>query len=413
MKTINHRRTELIDYFQTHNSQCIYRLRVLHGKLNEYLFQSTVRLLRKLKSKRNLVVATAFHGKIYGDNPMYIIEKIHELSPKTQIVWIYSGNDDHGIPAYVHVVRKNSEVIRELARASIMIGNCRCHKFLESRADQLNIDTWHGGLGFKKIGLDAKSFQRKSRTQTLSGFDFIISNSDFLSKAYRSAFRYDGVIWKCGYPIEDALIAGDSERQMVYERYHLSNETRIVLYAPTYRSQYRWHCTMDSKQIVEAFQRRFGGKWEMIVHWHQLMPVEDRKLSGTIDATDISSMQSLVKAADACISDYSSSIFQAVQHHIPCFVYADDYEVYSRAQGLYLDFDEQPFPYALTEEALIDNILRYDAELWEEKWKQYQVRMGHIVTGHSAEDVARVCVDFLNGKPKAEIMKEIPFETEY
>lgn len=121
----------------------------------------------------------------------------------------------------------------------------------------------------------------------------------------------------------------------------------------------------------------------------------------------------MVKAADAFISDYSSSIFQAVQCHIPCFLYADDYEEYNMDRGLYYPLDEQPFPYAFTNEQLIDNILHYDAALWEEKWQQYRKRMGHIVTGHSAEDVAKVCVDFLNGKPKADIMKEIPFETRF
>lgn len=136
-------------------------------------------------------------------------------------------------------------------------------------------------------------------------------------------------------------------------------------------------------------------------------------MPGAIDVTDTASMQGLVKSADAFISDYSSSIFQAVQRHIPCFVYADDYEVYNTERGMYLTLDEQPFPYALTEEALIGNILHYDVDLWEEKWQQYAKRMGHIVTGHSAEDVAKVCVDFLNGKPKSDIMNEIPFETRF
>lgn len=80
---------------------------------------------------------------------------------------------------------------------------------------------------------------------------------------------------------------------------------------------------------------------------------------------------------------------------------------------MYYPLEEQPFPYALTNEKLVENILHYDSAEWSERWKQYQIRMGHMVTGHSAEDVAKVCEDFLNGKSKAEIMKEIPFEINY
>lgn len=371
--------------------------------------------MSSISQKRNCIVATAFSGKKYADNPKCIIERIHELSPKTEIVWLHSQHYDACFPSYVRPVCFDNKisVVMELARASIIIENDGTFPYIVKREDQIHIETWHGGLGFKKMGMDDNSKTRKTANYTNSSNDFYISNSDHLTKVYRSAFRYTGPVWKCGYPIEDALLNEVKGKPFLHEQYRISQDIRVILYAPTFRKQHKWRCTLNTPNVVDAFQKRFGGKWRVIVHWHQFMQENDEELIGAINVTNAADFQSIIKESDAFISDYSSSIFQAVQRHIPCFVYADDYEEYNMDRGLYYPLDEQPFPYALTEEALIDNILHYDSALWDEKWKQYQVRMGHIVTGHSAEDVAKVCVDFLNGKLKSDIMKEIPFETRF
>lgn len=411
---------KLKQYVHSQQNGWIYKLRVLHGRIYDWLLMHKCYWRAKLTPKSNTVVATAFTGKMYGDNPGYIIEKIHELSPGTEFVWICDDTADAHIPAFIHSVsyQEQDEILKYLAKAMVIIDNNWCFRNQTRQEDQLHIQTWHGGLGFKKIGADSASHISPKKMKTGAAalnriYDFCISNSDFLTKVYRSAYGYDGLVWKCGYPIEDAVLTGNNERLECRNRYRIPEGTRIVLYAPTFRTVYRWQSKLHVSRVVNAFQKRFGGDWVLLVHWHQEMCSEDRILPGAIDVTGTSSMQELVKAADACITDYSSSIFQAVLRQIPCFVYADDFEEYNMDRGMYLTFDEQPFPYALTNEELIDNILNYDSAVWNEKWKQYQIRMGHIVTGHSAEDIAKVCVDFLNGKPKAEIMKEIPFETQY
>ena len=402
----------IVDSWHAHDSGWIFSLRVLHGKVHEWWFGKIVNWRAKWTKKENLVVATAFTGKKYGDNPRYIIEKLHDRSPQTTIQWLCEESIKESLPPYIQAVdmKNRKEVVRALAKASIIIENNRCFYSLSQQSDQLHIDTWHGGLGFKKIGRDADEF---SKGRIRNGCDLFLSNSDHLTKVFRSGFLYRGPVWKVGYPIEDALLTSDMDKRTFLERYHIAEGTQIVLYAPTHRSHDSWRSKIIPANIIKALEHRFGGKWVLVVHWHQIMNGKDKCLPGAIDVTDTANMQGLVKTADAFISDYSSSIFQAVQRHIPCFVYADDYEAYNVDRGLYYPLEEQPFPYALTEKALIDNILHYDAAVWEEKWQQYRKRMGHIVTGHSADDVAKVCVDFLNGKSKADIMKEIPFETRF
>lgn len=407
-----------IKYVHSQNDGVIFRLRVWHGIIREYHSKCSY-AIASLGGKKNKVIATSLAGKGYAGNPQLIFEQIHAFSPDTDLVWLQAENHDYSCPEYVRIIPASfsGSLLQELASASVVIDNCLYFRSVSGGKRMLWIQTWHGGLGLKKIGDDEANRQTskklKKEGRLKNGYDLYLSDSDHLTRIYRSAFDYQGPVWKCGYPIEDELQIDRGERQTVRERYGLAEDTPILLYAPTFRSKHRWCCQLDVEKVLSACIQKFGGNWVLAVHWHPHMNPADKNLPGALDVTDTQSMQELVKAADAFISDYSSSIFQAVQCHIPCFIYADDYESYKMDRDLYYSFEELPFPYAFTNEDLERNIAEYDAALWEERWQAFAKRMGHVVTGHSAEDVAKVCVDFLNGKPKAEIMKEIPFETRF
>lgn len=402
----------ILKYIYSHEDGWLHALLMFKCAFDEWIFGNRVHLLSKRTKKQKSVVATAFWGNQFGDNPRFIVEKLHELAPDTDIVWVRSKGSDNCFPPYVRTIdfENKKALIRELARASIIIDNNKCFNNIVIQPDQLHIQTWHGGLGFKKIGFEAVTNKYKRVGCSDDSYDFFISNSDHITKTYRTAFKYQGPVWKCGYPVDDALLTDENERRLCHEQYNIPDDTHILLYGPTFRTPYKWLCQFRVDRVLEAFQKRFGGKWVMLVHWHPYVAQEDRVLPGAIDATDTKDMQRLIKAADAFISDYSSCIFQSACRNIPCFVYADDYEDYRQKRGLYYSLDEQPFPYALSEEKLVDNIISYDRAEWEKIWKRYAEQMGFVMTGHSAEDIARVCADFLDGKPKGKIMAELPFD---
>lgn len=409
----------LKQYIHTKNSGPVYVLRLMHGKLVSVWWRLRFFIFDTFMKKRECVVATSFHGELYGDNPALILEKIHQDKPDTEVIWLVAPKFACEVPDYIHVVPfgNTNKTLMCIARAAVVIDNDQCCIHYMLNRHQLRIQTWHGGLGIKRIGEDAAcssvKVQKRLRSKQREGYDFYLSNSSHLSQVYRTAYDYDGLIWRSGYPIEDELYIDRGEKKTIRGEYGLPEDSHIVMYAPTFRGKYTWICNLNVEQIANAFQKRFGGKWYAMVHWHPNMQNDYRKLDGAIDVTENQNIQELIKASDAFISDYSSSIFQAVQCDIPCFIYADDYESYKTDRDLYYSFDELPFPYALSQETLLSNIEHYDMNYWHDRWKSFQVRMGHIVTGHSAEDIAKVCVDFLTGKPKSDIMKEIPFETRF
>lgn len=364
-------------YIHKKDSAFFYRLRFAHGKLAIIWERIRFFFFYTFLKKRKCVVATSFNGKLFGDNPALILDKIHQDKPDTEVIWLVDPKFACEVPDYIHVVPfgNTNKTLMCIARAAVVIDNHRsCIHYMLNR-HQLRIQTWHGGLGMKRLGYDATASdaltQKRAYSKQKVGYDFYLSNSSHLSQVYRTAYDYDGLIWRCGYPIEDELHIDRGERKTIFDEYGLREDSHIVMYAPTFRDKYTWICNLNVEQIANAFQKRFGGKWYVMVHWHPSMQNEYRKLEGAIDVTENQNIQELIKASDAFITDYSSSIFQAVQCDIPCFIYADDYESYKMDRDLYYTFDELPFPYALSQETLINNIEHYDVNYWYDRWKRF------------------------------------------
>lgn len=75
---------------------------------------------------------------------------------------------------------------------------------VKKKKNQIAINTWHGGLGIKKIDNDVPKFKNDPKLFREIEFtskitDIFISNSDFLSNIFRRAFGYNGTIKKLGF----------------------------------------------------------------------------------------------------------------------------------------------------------------------------------------------------------------------
>lgn len=375
----------------------------------------TFRILRLLPLQ-NKVVGTTFKGKKYGDNTQFIFEAIHEMSPKVKLVWLVDPNEEYCLPDYVKRVsyHRGFGLVFHVSTAKVVIDTHRFQTWIEKRPGQCFIETWHGGLGIKKIDGDVDKFQTSplvmgevAHTNELA--DVFISQSDHLSQIYRSAFGYMGPIWKCGYPKNDCLIVGDAKKAKDIRQYlSLPDGIHTCLYAPSFRD-YFYHemhvdvYNVDFGRLKDSLEKRFGGEWKILVRWHPLfakqiaeaMSIEE----GMIDTTQYPDMQALLLAVDAVVSDYSSCLFDAALRNIPCFTYATDFEQYKADRGVYYEMEELPFPYARNNDELARNIEAFDQEDYRSKWEAFKVRTGLHETGHAANDIAEKIVGFLNGEP--------------
>lgn len=363
---------------------------------------------------KNKVVATSFNGMKYEDSPRLIIEAVHKINPDVDLVWLTDSSRNESIPDYTRKVpfKLTLKTIFEMATAKVWVSNNLFNRNVVKRTGQIYIETWHGGLGIKKIVADVKGFPKKD-LERLSSFldiaDVFISNSDHLSAVFRSALGYKGSIWKCGYPKNDHLCGDCSCAQVeLRKNLHLELDSKILVYAPTFR-QSIWEnqkeynvdvYNIDYKKIELALCNRFGGKWIVCVRWHPALRTVSHKLvvpNSVIDVTEYPNMEELVKGCDAFLTDYSSCVFDAAFVEKPCFLYTPDFEEYKKEQGVYYELADLPFSYAYNNEDLAENILSFSEKYYKSKWESFKRKMGAYESGHASYDIANVICEYIKG----------------
>lgn len=374
-------------------------------------------LLRIFPIQKNKVVVSSHSGKRYDDNQKFMMDELHKLCPEADIVWVKDPKCYYELPDWIRPVRWRSwRWLYEYATAKIWTNNCTEPDYFVKRRGQMYIETWHGGLGIKKVAMDSIGDSAKVRNDRrylkgTSMADVYISNSDHLSIIYRRAFRYNGPIWKCGYPKNDVFVNGNPEfGRKARKELSIPEGNKVLLYAPTWRLRFKenQHIDMnvydiDMQRLKQALTEKYGGEWTMLLRFHPLLSLYVKGYQEAhpevMDVTDYPDMQSLLMATDVMISDYSSCIFDAALRRIPCFTYATDFDQYKyEERGVYYEMEELPFPYAKNNDELVQNVRAFELEDFLKRWDAFCVRMGLNETGHAARDIAEKMADFLNGK---------------
>ena len=386
--------------------------------------------LCRLLPLQDKIVGSTFWGRKYGDNTQFVLEELHRINPGVKIVWIRNFKYKYDVPGYMKVVSHFAHwrTAYEYATAKVWLDTHRFPGNARKRKGQLVIETWHGGLGIKKLDLDVPKFREMKRVvrevnRTSALANLFISNSTHLTKIYRSAFNYRGKIWRAGYPKNDALFQERGPfRKKIRDLYGIPQGTRILLYAPTFRDNFnetgfdRGPFDIHFDKLQGALQERFGGDWKILVRWHPVMANSMKDIaeiygSSVIDATRYPDMQELIMATDATLSDYSSCIFDAAMLAMPCFMFATDFEEYKQDRGVYYELEDLPFPCGRNNDELLERVRNFNAEEYNATWKAFTERVGLHETGHAAKDIATVINEFIKGNsvPLNEIQNdEIP-----
>jgi len=95
----------------------------------------------------NKIVFISFGGKSYSDNPRAISEKLHEMYPEFEIVWLFNNPEEKRkvVPDYVQCVKAGSyRALKELATAKFWVDNFCKPLYTYKSKKQVYIQTWHG-----------------------------------------------------------------------------------------------------------------------------------------------------------------------------------------------------------------------------------------------------------------------------
>lgn len=398
------------------------RLREIFGLYNEGMHKVISFMGIKLKFARKghyenvkvnpkKIVFYNYIGSSYGCNPKYIAEEIIAQNLGYELVWIVDDLklvNKESFPAVIKIFAvEDKKAMSEVSSAKVIVSNMRLNKLIKAgwrkKAEQTYIQTWHGSLGIKKIELAANRlkkdrFWKKQEEVDRAYMDYIISNSIFEDDVFKEAFSLeDGKkILRYGHPRNDVFFASNEFKTKISEKVHkklgIDKETKILLYAPSYRDDKSNECyDIDAAKVLEAHQKRFGGNWVLMVRLHprarkfaeSLFSFSDK----VVDAGSYDDMQELLLTADSMITDYSSGIFDFMMNGKPGFIFAIDRNKYDEMRGLYYPLEATPFSVAEDNDSLIKNIKDFDEEEYKNRIETFIAGKGLTEDGKASARV--------------------------
>lgn len=377
------------------------------------------------KNKKNVILFLHQKGKkTYGGNMKFVADEIIRQKLPCQIYFYVKHSvirelkvekkNNYGFPKQIKIVKHKSRLLKMACKSDVIVTDNHLPKILlklfEKKPNQLVINTWHGSLGIKKIGMEGHGFNEHTKQKflkLLNCLDVMISNCEWESNVYRNSIGWVGEIKTLGHPRNDIFFLSPDEnakiKQKVYENLHIPADSYLILIAPTYRchgtdEEYKKTLNYDFDNIKNAFKKRFDKTPIIALRLHPELKkqrVADCFKEGIIDATSYPDIQELLVASDAMITDYSSCIFDFLFTRKPGFIFAPDRKHYEMARGLYFPLEESPFPVAEDNETLCKNIVNFDNNLYQKRVEEFLKSRNVVDDGHASERVVELIKEHL------------------
>lgn len=387
----------------------------------------------------------------YCCNPKYICEELRKQCPDVEIVWRVPANGlDSGVPEGLGTARLNTfDYFKQIFSSKVIVANSFLYlgQPFSLKKDQILIQTWHGSLGIKRHDKNAikdTPLRVKALEHTGELTTYCISNSSLETGSLRGTYWPNTPILEYGHARNDLFFPRYADerkkiRSRLMKEWELPADTKIAMYAPTFRDGQGFECyNVDFQRVGNALKQRFGGNWCVLLRYHpSLLKVYKKRgitlqssadktpeaiavrelaraaiesprksaidaLSAAVSAAAAASqnqipvinvtqyldMQELIAVTDVAITDYSSWIYDFVLLRRPGFIYATDIEQYNSVdRGFYYPLEETPFPIATDNHQLENNILAFDEDKYAKDVEQFLIDKGCIEDGHAAERV--------------------------
>ena len=373
-----------------------------------YLLQFLLRIFYLAPTKKNRILFSADGGASYLCNPKYIFESLYNKQGRS-LEYIWCIKDRSKIPQKYKVKYAEPLSFRHLyylMTSRVVIANVGIEPFVPPRKGRIFINTWHGGGAYKKGGLSATYYSKAHmfyfkaiRNLRAKSTTYLISSNRRFSEIFEYEFRLEpNKILPIGMPRNDVFFTSPKNlnniRKRICNQYNISEDSFIILYAPTYRGHEshanRVDWTIDTDAIVKAAKDRFGKEIVVLYRCHFNVFNKRQKVFHAIDVSEYPDMQDLLASVDLLISDYSSLIWDYAMTTKPGFLYTPDLEEYCRVTKLHTPIEQWQYPYSLTTEELCDQIRNYDQSKGLKKINAHLDLLGCYEKGSATKEICKI-----------------------
>lgn len=336
------------------------------------------RQVRSSSVASDLAVFMSSWNRYPSGNPRAISGELARRRPEIRQVWIV--DERHGIHEAIgegfDVVPAGSRAHHDaMARARWLVSDVNFPDYADKRAGQIHLQTKHG-TPLKTMGFDLLAFPQSAHGMDFdrlraraARWDFIISSNPYSTEIWRRSFPLGYGMLEVGYPRNDRLATATAEDRDDARRSLGIEDEVVVLYAPTLRDYVSdAPLRVAPRRLVDDVGRMTGRQVVLLVRGHYLQDGPGATLTSTpphsvgarvVDVTRHRELETLMLAADALVTDYSSVMFDFALLDRPIVLYLDDWEEYQRSRGTYVDIRAQaPGEVVTTQDELAQSLVR-------------------------------------------------------
>lgn len=270
--------------------------------------------------------------------------------------------------------------------------------FMNFKDDTVVVQLWHAPGASKKFGASVDKESVEILKKISENTDYLIISSKNIEGYYSEAFQIPkDKIKALGLPRADYYFENhdiDGLKSRFFERYGISTNKKIILYAPTFRDEEKYNNVFDYLDL-EKFNESLGDEYILALRLHpkikDFYKVDISAKGQYIDCSDYPSEQELMLISDILITDYSSIMIEFAMLNKPVVFFTYDFDSYmANERGFYFDFKSTvPGPVVEDSNQLINTIKNKDFN--EDRLSKFVKTQFDEIDGKSSERV----VDFL------------------
>ncbi|TQS71262.1 CDP-glycerol glycerophosphotransferase [Ornithinibacillus gellani] len=371
---------------------------------------------RFTKVDKNLIVFESGIGKQYADSPRFVYEEIVSRKLNYRKVWIHNKNVRFDDTNTISVKRLSPRYYYYLAKAGYWVNNQNFPTYLKKRPQTTYLQTWHG-TPLKKMLYDIEEVHGRSDDyvervgNAVKNWDYLVSPSSYATKAFRSAFHYNGEVLEVGYPRNDIFYQPNQEemKERIRNKLGIPADKKIILYAPTFRDDQKGkknRFAFELEMDIQQMQERLADDYVLLLRMHVVvsskLTLEEEWEEFAHNVSNYPDMQELLLISDVLITDYSSVMFDFANTSQPMLFFTYDLEHYRDSlRGFYMDLEaEAPGPLVYNTEEIVTSIenIAQVKQTYEEKYTRFRERFCGLEDGHATKRVVDAVFHTSNGK---------------
>lgn len=284
----------------------------------------------------DVVLFESFRGRSTADNPGAIFEDLCKRQLPVPMLWsVVDGPAPHGSELVVTGSRGWYEALKT---ARVIITNDHLPYWFTKQPEQFLLQTWHGST-VKRLLLDAPPSAvapsyRHLMSKQVPQWDLLLAQTEEAARRLKSSMGYVGKVLVGEYPRNAKLLAGGQTGSRVRDKLGISQDAKVVLYAPTWREHMRSAAISVPGELMDPVALSAATGSVVLVRSHHMNRICSQG-AGVLDVSTYPDVADLMLASDALVTDYSSIVFDWALTGRPCVLHVPDLEDYKAERGLY------------------------------------------------------------------------------